>query len=93
VQYDDNNLVKFSTIISALYSSKYQFCRPYTFLFVCEPLPLIQVPRPDTACDGLVGLAVSPEDGGNFAPVVVIQVDTIQVLDRSQNRYNFCVTD
>ena len=78
--------LKFSTVISALYSSKYQLCRPYTFLFVREPNSLIQVPRPDTACDGLVGLAVRPEDGGDFAPVVVIQVDTIQVLDRSQNR-------
>ncbi len=86
MQYDSNNLVKFSTINSALYSSKYQFCRPYAFLFVREPVPLIQVFGPDTACDGLVGLTVRPEDGGDFAPIIVVQVDTIQVLDRSQNR-------
>ncbi len=60
---------------------------------VREPVPFIQVPGPDTACDGLVGLAVSPEDGGDFAPVVVIQVDTIQVLDRSQNIYILWTTD
>ncbi len=78
---------------SALESKKYQVYRPWSTFLVREPVSLIQVPGPDTACDGLVGLTVRPEDGGDFAPVVVILVDTIQVLDRSQNIYILCTTD
>jgi hypothetical protein len=75
-------------------SKKYQLYRPWSTFLVREPVPLIQVPGPDTACDGFVGLAVSPEDGGDFAPVVVILVDTIQVLDMQvKKNINISVID